>query len=128
MTNRLRWAKILNIAGLVAMIIGAIDPLEGSVVILAGSLLALISAMIVHSKHLRLILWAFSLLVVGVATLFGLSAVGGIGGDTGRPMWLMVVFIPYPVGWVMGLTATIKRLKEQKTHQHPPYTEPSDSK
>jgi hypothetical protein len=113
MSNRKRWSRILSIAGLVGMILGAVDPLEGSVVIVAGSLLSVIGLWMAQSRYFRLAVWAFILTAVGVAILFGLSAVGGIGGDTGRPMWLMVVFLPYPVGWVLGLIAVIRKLREK---------------
>ena len=37
MNARNLWARILIIAGSIAMLIGAIDPMEGSLVILPGS-------------------------------------------------------------------------------------------
>ena len=36
MNNRKLWSKILTIVGGIAMVIGAIDPLEGSLLILPG--------------------------------------------------------------------------------------------
>jgi len=117
MNDRKRWSGIISIIGLVAMILGAIDPLEGSVVIVFGSLLSAIGAWMAGSRHFKLLILSFCLIVIGVAILFGLSSVGGIGGDTGRPMWLMIVFLPYPVGWIMGLVGAIKKLSEKPPQQ-----------
>jgi hypothetical protein len=41
-----------------------------------------------------------------------LSWFGGVGGDTGRSMWWLVVVIPYPVGWVIGLVGAVLTLVE----------------
>lgn len=51
--------------------------------------------------------WAFILITVGVAVLFGFSAVGGIGGQTGRSMWWGLLMLPYPVGWLMALAGGV---------------------
>ncbi|HAF85769.1 MAG TPA: hypothetical protein DCG32_05265 [Sphaerochaeta sp.] len=39
-----------------------------------------------------------------------LRASGGIGGSTGRPMGWGLVVLPYPIGWIMGMTSLIVRL------------------
>ncbi len=44
--------------------------------------------------------------------LWGMSAIGGIGGSTGRSMWWALVLLPYPVGWVMGFAGVIRALRE----------------
>ena len=44
MKNKAKWTRIIYIIGVIALIIGAIDPLEGSVVIIAGSALLALSA------------------------------------------------------------------------------------
>jgi len=38
-----------------------------------------------------------------VGAVWGLSAFGGIGGDTGRSMWLGLLILPYLIGWSMGI-------------------------
>jgi len=107
-----RWSRILVLAGLILMVIGAIDPLEGSVVILAGILVALIGAWFFKSKKRNLLILAFALIAVGVGVMFGMSAMGGIGGKTGRSMWWALLILPYPAGWITGLAGAIKCLKE----------------
>ena len=109
MHNRFR---MLVIAGLVLMLAGALDPLEGSVVILGGSALAAAGAFFGKSRHSRRQVTAFVLIAVGVAALFGLSAQGGVGGNTGRSMWWLAICVSYPAGWVLGLVGAVGQLRE----------------
>ncbi len=109
-----RWSRILAIAGLVATLVGALDPLEGSIVILAGTALLALAAWIGASRHRRLLYWSFTLVAVGVGALWGMSALGGVGGSTGRSMWWLLAVAPYPVGWVMALVGAIRRLREPR--------------
>ena len=112
MKARSLWSKVLVIVGLIAMLIGAIDPLEGSLIILPGSGLVALGALLGRSRHRLLLCWAFILIAIGVGALFLLSSRGGVGGSTGRSNWWLLVVLPYPVGWIMGLVGTILRLKE----------------
>jgi hypothetical protein len=109
-----RWSRILVIAGLVAMVVGAIDPLEGSLVILPGVGLVALGAWLGRSRHGRFLVWAFVLAAAGVGLLFGLSALGGFGGHTGRSRWWALVLLPYPVGWVMAIIGTVRVLRERR--------------
>ncbi len=54
--------------------------------------------------------WAVILIAVGVAALFGLSAVGGIGGRSGHSMWWGLLILPYPLGWLMALAGAVMAL------------------
>ena len=112
MPTRRRWSRILVVVGLVAALLGAIDPLEGSLVILPGTGLVAFAAWLGNSRHRRLLYWSFALVAVGVGVLFGLSAVGGIGGSTGRSMWWAILLLPYPAGWVMTVVGAIRQLRE----------------
>lgn len=111
---RMSWrtARILVVCGLVLMVIGAIDPLEGSLVILPGSALVALGGYFGGDRRRRRLLWAFGLVAAGVGLLFAMSALGGIGGDTGRSLWWALLFLPYPVGWIMGLVGAIQTLRE----------------
>ena len=112
MNGASRWSRRLVIAGLVAMVAGALDPLEGSVVILAGTAVAALGALWGESRHRVLLYWSVILTALGVGALWGLSALGGIGGNTGRSYWWALVFLPYPIGWVMGLFGAVRSLRE----------------
>lgn len=99
------WSRILVIVGSIAMVFGAIDPMEGSLAVLPGSGLLALGTYLGHREH-RLIayrVWGFILIAIGVAALWGLSSVGGIGGTSGRPIWWGVLILPYLIGWSMGI-------------------------
>lgn len=106
------WSRILVIVGLAAMVIGALDPLEGSLVILPGIGAVTVGALMNKSRHRALLSWSFVFVAVGVGALWGLSAIGGIGGNTGRSNWWGLVLLPYPFGWIVGLLGAIRRLRE----------------
>lgn len=108
--NQSRW---LLIAGLVLMVAGVLDPLEGSVVILGGSALAALGAVQTRTGY-RLSVAAAALIATGVAALFGMSALGGVGGDTGRSIWWLLLCLPYPIGWVLGLVGATRKLRERQ--------------
>ena len=107
-------SRTLVIVGLVLMLAGVLDPMEGSVVILAGSALAAAGAFFGPSRRYRLQVTAFVLIAIGVAALFGLSALGGVGGNTGRSIWWLALCVPYPVGWAIGLVGAVARLREAR--------------
>lgn len=119
MNGASRWSRILVIVGLVAMVIGALDPLEGSLVILPGTGLVALGARLGNSQHRILLYWSFVLVAVGVGALWWLSALGGFGGNSGRSNWWWLVLLPYPVGWVMGLVGAIRRLREGSSRSVP---------
>ena len=105
-----RW---LVVVGLVLMVVGAIDPLEGSVVILGGSLLAAAGAFFSRSRY-RLPVAALILIALGVGAMFGMSALGGVGGNSGHSLWWLLLCVPYPVGWILGLIGAVSKLGEPR--------------
>ena len=99
------WSRALFTVGSIAMLVGAVDPMEGSAVILPGSGMVALGAFIGQSER-RLVayrLWVFILILIGVGALWGLSSLGGIGGNSGRSMWWGVLILPYLIGWCMGI-------------------------
>ena len=99
------WARFLLIAGYVAMLVGAIDPMEGAFIILPGiGLVALGTYFSDESRSIYIVrLWAFMLVLFGVGALIGFSMLGGIGGDSGYSGWWALLCLPYPIGWSMGI-------------------------
>ena len=94
------------------MLLGTLDPLEGSVLILLGSGLVALG-MYLGAKERRTVLywtWAFVLIAVGVGAMFALSAYGGIGGRSGHSMWWGLLILPYPAGWLMALAGGVAGL------------------
>src|SRR5689334_7783871 len=103
MRNAQQWSRILVVVGLVAMVLGALDPLEGSVIILAGAGLVALAAIVGKWPARGLPYWSAALVLLGVGMLFLLSGIGGIGGTSGRSVWWALVLLPYPAGWILGI-------------------------
>ncbi len=112
MDKRKLWSRILCIIGIIAMTIGAVDPLEGSLIILPGSGLVAFSAFLGKSRHRKFVYWAFALTVIGMAAGLIVSMFGGVGGNTGRSYWWLLMALPYPVGWIMSLVGVVRVLIE----------------
>ncbi len=91
------------------MLLGTIDPLEGSLLILPGSGLIALGTFLRRSPPsvLRYWVWVFVLIAVGVGAMFVVSAFGGIGGKSGHSMWWGILLLPYPAGWLMALAGGI---------------------
>ena len=111
MTRPTRWSRPLIIIGLVGMVIGALDPLEGSLLILPSTGLVALGAWLGLNPARKLVSWALLLVAVGVGVLWGMSSVGGLGGDTGRSMWWALLLLPYPVGWILGVIGAARALR-----------------
>jgi hypothetical protein len=110
--NRATWARTLLILGLLGMVVGALDPLEGSVIILPGVGLVTLGAFLGKSRYRKLLGGSFVLVAVGVGAMFATSAFGGFGGNSGHSMWWGVVILPYPIGWIIGLVGAILSVVE----------------
>jgi hypothetical protein len=111
--NARRWSHRLLGIGTAALVLGAIDPLEGSLVLVAGAGVAMVAAHLAHLRARRWLDWGVALEVLGVAALWALSAAGGVGGSTGRSYWWALLLLPYPVGWLLSLSGAVRSLREK---------------
>ncbi len=116
MNGRTRWSVVLITVGLLAMLIGAIDPLEGSFIILPGSGMVALGVFLEQSRYRALLSCAFALIAFGVGAMFVLSAMGGIGGTSGHSMWWGLLILPYPLGWIIGLVGAVLALIKPFKH------------
>ena len=105
MEKRTLWSRILIIVGSIATVVGAIDPQEGSLLVLPGSGVLALGTYLDRGERRPIAyrVWVFILIAMGVAALWGLTWVGGIGGSSGRSIWWGVLVLPYLVGWSMGI-------------------------
>ena len=110
-----KWLRALYIIGIVALLAGTLDPLEGSVVILAGSTLIAVSTFLTRDSQWKIFMVAAVLVLAGVSALFYLSSLGGFGGNSGRSWWLGMFILPYPLGWLATVIVLIIRIFKRKT-------------
>jgi hypothetical protein len=119
MNARELWSRILITAGSIAMLVGALDPMQGSLVILPGSGLVTLGTFLYNTERGLLIQWLciFGLIAFGVGALFAPGA-WGLGGKSEHSLWWGVLVLPYPVGWVMGIVNLLFRLIRSVRHRH----------
>lgn len=100
-----RWSKVLVNVGYSAMLLGAVDLMEGSLLILPGSALVLAGTFFEPGprRHLAHRLSVFFLLAVGIGAMFALSTLGGLGGESGVSWAWGLLVLPYLVGWPLGI-------------------------
>jgi len=112
MNTRNLWSRSLVIVGGIVMLLGAIDPLEGCLIILAGSACVLVGTLLSQAGQPMRSYWiaTFVLMAVGVAAMFIIGAFGGIGGKSGHSLWWGVLILPYPIGWIMGMVSLLIRV------------------
>lgn len=99
----MKWTKVFYIIGVAALIIGVLDPLEGSVVIGFGGALIALTTYLEHKPRWKIYLLAFILILIGVFFMFYFSSLGGFGGESKLSWWWITLIIPYPVGWILAI-------------------------
>jgi hypothetical protein len=113
MSRRDRWSRVLGMAGMIVLVLGLVDPLEGFPVVLAGGAILAISARLAMSRWFRLLGWGWAAALVGCGAMVALSARGGFGGTTGlAPVWGLTV-VPYPAGALTSLVGGVLLLRER---------------
>ncbi len=114
MKNKAKWTRIIYIVGVIALIIGAIDPLEGSVVIIVGSALLALSAYAKSDRHTKIFSASLLMIVIGLAFLFYFSSLGGFGGTSTLSWWWGLLILPFPIGWLIIIIVLIRRAIKNK--------------
>jgi len=117
MKTKIKWTRIVFITGVVALIAGVLDPMEGSVVIAAGSALITLATFLTHDPHWKMFLLSLMMIVVGIFFLFYLSSLGGFGGYSKLSWWWGTLILPYPAGWLTAIVLLILRVVKRKKPQ-----------
>lgn len=119
MNTQPKWTRITFIVGVVALILGTLDPMEGSVLIAVASVLFAVASHFTADRHRKLFLLFCTLITTGVIYLFAISSIGGFLGDTGRTWVWGLPIAPYPIGWfgtiVLLITRGIQNRKNKTT-------------
>lgn len=101
--------RYLYITGIVLLIAGLFDPMEGSVVIAVGSGLLTLATFLRHDPKRNVFALAFGMIAMGVAYLFWISSLGGFGGDSPRSWWWGLPILAYPIGWLIDVIILVGR-------------------
>lgn len=108
-TDRIR---IVYIIGVVAFILGTLDPMEGSIVIAAACGLLALATSLRKDKHRKIFLSTFIMIAVGVFFLFYFSSLGGFPPVS---WWWSILILPYPVGWLITvITLIVRAVKKER--------------
>jgi len=116
--KQIKLNKILNIIGIVAIVIGSIDPLEGSILILPGIILLTFSSFLINDTQKKLFLAISIMILFGVFFMFYFSSLGGFGGSSKLSWWWGLLILPYPIGWLTLIVVLISRaVKNRKRNE-----------
>jgi hypothetical protein len=97
-------SRTLVMVGLVLVLVGGLDPLEGSLAILVGSGLAALGAYLGQSPRWAVLAVALVLVALGIAGMIVLSLLGGIGGGSELSPWWGILLVPYVAGLILNVT------------------------
>ncbi len=114
MNDKRKWIRIIYILGIISLIAGALDPLEGSVIIAVGSALIALSTRLAHDRNRRIFLTTSIMIITGVCFMFYFSSLGGFGGTSTLSWWWATLIIPYPIGWLINIILLIVRAVNRK--------------
>ena len=114
MNDKRKWIRIIYILGIISLIAGALDPLEGSVNIAVGSALIALSTRLAHDRNRRIFLTTSIMIITGVCFMFYFSSLGGFGGTSTLSWWWATLIIPYPIGWLINIILLIVRAVNRK--------------
>ena len=106
--------RLIHLTGLILLILGSLDPMEGSILIAVATVLfALRSRLNQEALHRKYMLTAVAC-VSGVAALFIISSFGGLGGEKGISWWWGLFILPYPLAWLTLIYLLIKSHRKRK--------------
>lgn len=104
------WTRITYLFGVAALILGVLDPMEGSVLIAIGSIMLVFSTFMNNDPYWKYFLISSALILTGVTFLFYLSSTGGFGNNSEKSWWWGALILPYPAGWFITVTLLVIRM------------------
>jgi hypothetical protein len=104
--------KKIQLFATVLFILGTLDPMEGSVLILVGALIIALMQYLQKGKYWKWFVFFTALIIFGVFFLFYLSSLGGFGGSSRLSIWCGLTIIPYPIGW-LGIVVLLWRNRKK---------------
>lgn len=117
MKEKPKWVSIIYTIGVATLLIGIVDPLEGSVLIAVGSAFIVLSTYQTKDRHWRIFLTSLIMIVIGIFFLFYFSSLGGFGGKSTLSWWWGTLILPYPVGWLMSIITLIVRATKKSRRE-----------
>lgn len=108
------WKKIAYILGIVLFLVGTLDPMEGSVLIVVGSIILTFITKRNNDNHWKWFRLNAILITFGVIFLFYLSSLGGFGGASTLSWWWGLLILPYPIGWLLQVVLLLLRAFRKK--------------
>lgn len=109
MNEKMKWTRIIYIIGIISLVAGAVEPLEGSVLVALGSALIALSTHLTNDRNRRIFLTTFIMIIAGVGFMFYFSSLGGFGGESKLSWWWGILILPYPIGWLINIILLIMR-------------------
>ena len=109
----IKYHKKIKVFATVLFILGTLDPMEGSVLILVGSLIIALMQGLQKGKYWKWYVFFTALIIFGVFFLFYLSSLGGFGGSSKLSIWYGLTILPYPIGW-LGMVVLLWRGRKKE--------------
>jgi hypothetical protein len=98
--------RVLRFLAISLLLLGALDPMEGSVLITVGSALLALQMHFTNDQRKRLFITASGMIISGVLFLFIFSSLGGFGKGHLSWWWGLLV-LPYPMGWMITVISLL---------------------
>ena len=105
--------RVVAVVGLIALVVGVVDPLEGSLLILPASCAVALVARLAGSRYERLLYIGLALVLFGFAAIWIMTAIGGVGGSTDRSAWWALLAVPILPGWLFVVAGGVLALREK---------------
>jgi len=109
--SRNLWSRVLVVLGGLVMFVGAADPMEGSLVILPGAGVVTLGTFLGDCPHSLRTYW---LIILGLIAL----GVGALFAPSVHSQWGLVLVLPYPIGWVLGIVSLCFRAVMHVRQRH----------